>query len=64
MAQIVLSYEGQDSVSNIERKIKRECEKNRMYVKSVSLSSDVHGYNTYYSALVVLENEVKTNGRD
>lgn len=59
MTQIVLSYEDQDSVSDIVRKIKRECEKNRMYVKSVSLSSDVHGYKTFYSALVVLENEVK-----
>ena len=59
MAQIVLSYEDKKSVSEIATAIKRESEKFRMYVKTVSLSSDVHGYNTFYSALVILEDEVE-----
>lgn len=59
MAQIILYFENEKSVSAIGNKMKRECEKNKMYVKTVSLSSDVHGYSTFYSALVVLEDGVE-----
>jgi hypothetical protein len=59
ISQRIGSYEEKD-LSVITTKIATDAERYKMSVKTVTLTSHIHGYSTYYSAIVVFE-EVKEN---
>lgn len=45
------------NADSIAKRIARDAEKYKTPVKTVSLTSHVHGYTTFYNAIVVFEEE-------
>ena len=55
--QVIASYQEKNYLSLITEKIKRDAERKKMYVKTVSLSSCIKGDTIFYHAIVVFEKE-------
>lgn len=60
VSQRIASYNERE-VYIIAEKIAKDAERYKIPVKTVSLTSHVHGYSTFYSAIAIFE-EVKENG--
>ena len=53
--QMICSYTETSNLDSITEKIAKDAEKYQMRVKTVSLTSNLHGYTTYYAAIAVFE---------
>ena len=53
--QMICSYPETSNLDSITEKIAKDAEKYQMPVKTVSLTSNLHGYTAYYAAIAVFE---------
>ena len=53
--QMICAYPETSDLDSITARIANDAEKYRMPVKTVSLTSNLHGYTAYYAAIAVFE---------